>query len=126
MALDSPRSLQQPVGRGGLQPHPEQPLHTLSCPGPVPPNQGLSGTLIRCLLGTSVLTHRIHLSLVPQEKHAHSFSLRVGVHVAHSPGACPVLLSSLSPQAVPTPCTRSLPVLARMWPLHPLRRGGLT
>lgn len=75
VALGSSCLLQQPVGTGGLQPHPGQPLHTLSCPGPVPHTQGLPGTLIRYPQGTSVPTHRTHLSMVPQDRHTHGFSL---------------------------------------------------
>lgn len=36
--------LVQPVGRGGLQPHPGRPLHTVSYLGPATDTQGLAGS----------------------------------------------------------------------------------
>lgn len=130
MALDSPRPLLQPVGRGGLQPHPEQPLHTLSSPGPVPHTQGLSGTLISCLPGTSVPTHRTHHSLVPQEKHTHSLSPGWGLTLptALVPALLWPALWPLTP--IPSGCTLFLylvpaPSGPNVAPA-PRRRGGLT
>lgn len=49
-----PTSPPEACGVGRVQPHPGQPLHTLSRPGPVAHTRGLPGTLLRCPLGTSV------------------------------------------------------------------------
>lgn len=123
LALDSPRPLLKPVGRGGLQPHPGQPRHPLSCPGPAAHARGLPGTLVRCPLGTRVPPHT-GLTFPRCPGQAHSRPQPQGrAPVAQTPAAGPAL-------PCPAPGTRSLhlvPTLSdRAVAPRPRRRGGLT